>query len=136
MSSSQRAAVGRASANRDRAAAPAVTSRVWYRAGASQASIAATQLPLISDYFAEAIYIAGWPEGACLFMSGEIPSGLTANDGATAGPIIYFSPAAIDLVPHLIAVCGAEPSPPPDRAGATLLVGKLSDWTLLPYAHH
>jgi hypothetical protein len=40
------------------------------------------------------------------------------------------------VVPHLIAVCGAQPSPPPDRAGATLLVGKQSDWDLLPHGLH
>jgi hypothetical protein len=53
-----------------------------------------------------------------------------------ATAIIFFSPAAIELVPHLIASCGGEPGPPPDRADAMLLVGKLSDWSLLPHAHH
>jgi hypothetical protein len=109
---------------------------LWYRAVASHASIAAKELPLISDYFSEALYIAGWPEGACLFMSGRFSSGSAAGN-ENAGPVtIFFSPAAIEVVPHLIATCGAEPSPPPARADATLLVGKLSDWALLPYAHH
>jgi hypothetical protein len=87
---------------------------------------------LISDYFTEAIYGAGWPDRACLFMTGSFSSRRTP--AVTA--IIFFSPAAIELVPHLIASCGAEPSPAPDRADAMLLVGKLSDWSLLPYAHH
>jgi len=39
-------------------------------------------------------------------------------------------------VPHLIAACGAEPGPPPDRACATLLVGNQSDWDLLPRPVH
>lgn len=91
---------------------------------------------MISDYFADALYIAGWPEGACLFMSGHFSSGTTATNEDAAPAIIFFSPASIEMVPHLIAACGAEPGPPPDRADATLLVGKLNDWTLLPYAHH
>jgi hypothetical protein len=109
---------------------------LWYRAVARDASIAATQLPLISDYFAEAIFIAGWPDGACLFMTGSFSSEMTDRREAAEPAIIFFSPAAIELVPQLIASCGAEPSPPPDRAGATLLVGKLSDWSLLPYSRH
>ena len=120
--------------NRDQGgdASPTVNSGLWYRAVAIEASIAAKQLPLISDYFAEAIYGAGWPDRACLFMTGSFSSQRTP--AVTA--IIFFSPAAIELVPHLIASCGAEPSPPADRADAMLLVGKLSDWSLLPHAHH
>ena len=111
-------------------------SHLWYRAVASHASIAARQLSLISDYFAEALSIAGWPEGACLFISGRFSCGTTADDEDAVPGTIFFSPAAIEMVPHLLAACGAEPGPPPDRADATLLVGRLSDWTLLPYAHH
>jgi hypothetical protein len=109
---------------------------LWYRAVASNASIASKQLPLISDYFAEAIYVAGWPDGACLFMTGSFASDMPAHGDPAEPAIIFFSPGAIELVPDLIASCGAEPSPPPGRAAATLLVGKLSDWSLLPYAHH
>ena len=115
---------------------PGVGSGLWYRAVASDASIAAKQLPLISDYFAEALYVAGSPDRACLFMTGSFSSPSPDHSAPSGTAIIYFSPAAIELVPHLIASCGAAPSPPPDRAGATLLVGKLSDWGLLPYAHH
>ena len=117
-------------------ASPGAGSGLWYRAVASDASIAAKQLPLISDYFAEAIYVAGWPDGACLFMTGSFSSSSPDPSASSGTAIIYFSPAAIELVPHLSASCGATPSPPPDRAGATLLVGKLSDWSILPYAHH
>ena len=49
---------------------------------------------------------------------------------------VFFSPAAIAAVPHLIAACGAEPGPPPDRACATLLVGNDSDRDLLPRRAH
>jgi hypothetical protein len=111
-------------------------SSLWYRAVASNALIACKQLPLISDYFAEAIYIAGWPDGACLFMTGSFSSDMPDHNEPAEPAIIFFSPAAIELVPDLIASCGAEPSPAPDRAGATLLVGTLSDWSLLPYARH
>lgn len=133
---SQRSVVGKAIPNRDGAAGRAVSSGLWYRVVARDASIAATQLPLISDYFAEAIFVAGWPEGACLFMTGSCSSDMTDHRDETEPAIIFFSPAAIELVPHLIASCGAAPSLPPDRAGATLLVGKLSDWSLLPYSRH
>ena len=124
--------------NRDQGgdASPTVNSGLWYRAVAIEAPITAKQLPLISDYFAEAIYGAGWPDRACLFLTGSFSSHRTDQRTRAVTAIIFFSPAAIELVPHLIASCGAEPSPPPDRADAMLLVGKLSDWSLLPYAHH
>lgn len=132
----QRSAARAPFTNRDRETGPALSSGLWYRAVARDASIGAIQLPLISDYFAEAIYVAGWPDGACLFMTGSFSSDVTEYRDPAEPAIIFFSPAAIELVPHLIASCGAEPSPAPDRAGATLLVGKLSDWSLLPYARH
>jgi len=113
-----------------------VTSGLWYRAVATEGSIAATQLSLISDYFADALHFAGWPQGACLFLSGRGASTGAAVEQDAAPAAVCFSPAAIDVVPHLLAACGATPGPPPDRLGATLLVGKLSDWTLLPYEHH
>jgi hypothetical protein len=72
-------------------------------------------------------------DGACLFLSTCHVRGKAAREDVSAGgEAIYFSPAAIAEVPHLIAVCGAEPSPPPDRGCATLLVGKETDWDLLP----
>jgi hypothetical protein len=83
--------------------------------------IPADQISMIREQFAEALGAAGWPDGACLFL-------VTRT--------IFFSPAAIAAVPHLIAVCGAEPGPPPNRACATLLVGKESDWDLLPRPTH
>ena len=98
-----------------------MTSRLWYRAGLCDAPIGACQVPMIRKHFADALGAAGWPDGACLFLSAEA---------------LFFSPAAIRAVPHLIAVCRAEPSPPPDRASATLLVGEQSDWDLLPRRTH
>jgi len=82
------------------------------------------QIPMFRRHFADALGAAGWPAGACLFLSGRHTKA------------VFFSPAAIAVVPHLIAVCGAGPSPPPDRACATLLVGTQSDWDLLPRGLH
>jgi hypothetical protein len=117
-------------------AAP-VTSQLWYRAVLCDALIAARQIPMIREHFADALGAAGWPDGACLFLSARHPGDARPGDDDGAVPdAIFFSPAAIAAVPHLIAACGAEPSPPPDRACATLLVGKQSDWNLLPLAVH
>ena len=114
-----------------------MTSRLWYRAVLGDALVAASQLPMIREHFADALGAAGWPDGACLFLSTRHARGKKAREGDTAvGEAIFFSPAAIAAVPHLIAVCGAEPSPPPDRGCATLLVGKESDWNLLPRENH
>ena len=114
-----------------------MTSRLWYRAVFGEALVDASQIPIIRDHFAEALGVAGWPDGACLFLSTRRVRGKAARaDGSAVGEALYFSPAAIAAVPHLIAVCGAEPSPPPERGGVTLLVGKESDWDLLPRGSH
>ena len=114
-----------------------VNSRLWYRAVLCDAQISARQLPTLRQHVADALGAAGWPDGACLFLSGRQTTTKRPrkDDNATA-EAIFFSPAAIAAVPHLIAVCGAEPSPPPDRASATLLVGKPPDWDLLPHGLH
>ena len=113
-----------------------MSSRLWYRAGLRDDLIAADPVSMIRDRFAEALGAAGWPEGACLFLvtrHGRRPGKVrTDNEVET----VFFSPAAIAAVPHLIVLCGAEPSPPPDRARATLLVGQDSDWDLLPRPTH
>jgi hypothetical protein len=101
------------------------------------ALIGARQVPMIREHFADALGAAGWPDGACLFLSGRRTGGTRRGEGHSAIPeALFFSPAAIAEVPHLIAVCGAEPSAPPDRECATLLVGKQSDWDLLPRGLH
>ena len=92
---------------------------------------------MLRDHFADALESVGWPDGACHFLSGRHTANPKTRDDDSAVPeAVFFSPAAIAAVPHLIAVCGAEPSPPPDRACATLLVGKQSDWDLLPRGLH
>jgi len=100
----------------------AVMSRLWYRAPLSDAPIGARHVVMIGEYFAEALGGAHWPDGACLFLSGS--------------DALFFSPAAIAAIPHLIVACGAQPSPPPDRIGATMLAGRDTDWELLPYELH
>ena len=114
-----------------------MTSRLWYRAVLCDALIGARQLPTFRKHFADALGAAGWPDGACLFLSRRHTATKRSRevDPATA-EAVFFSPAAIAAVPHLIAVCGGEPSPPPDRACATLLVGKPTDWDLLPRGLH
>jgi hypothetical protein len=114
-----------------------MTSRLWYRAGLCDAVIGACQLPVIREHFADALGAAGWPDGACLFLSTARRPGRRARENPSAVvDAVFFSPAAIAAVPHIIAVCRAEPSPPPDRGSATLLVGKQSDWDLLPRRTH
>ena len=111
-----------------------MTSCLWYRATLSDDLSAADQISMIREQFAEALGAAGWPDGACLFLVTRHTRGSVRQDEEAEA--IFFSPAAIATVPHLIAVCGAEPSAPPDRGCATLLVGKESDWDLLPRATH
>jgi hypothetical protein len=130
-------AVGSARTGHGRAGLPTVTSCLWYRVVFCDALIGARQVPLIREHFADALRAAGWPDGACLFLSRRHTAGTRPGKDHSAEPeAVFFSPAAIASVPHLIAVCGAEPSAPPDRAWATLLVGKQSDWDLLPRELH
>jgi hypothetical protein len=92
---------------------------------------------MIREHFADALGVAGWPPGACLFLSTRQTGGKKVReDGSAVAEAVFFSPAAVAEVPHLIAVCGAVPSPPPDREGSVLLVGKQSDWDLLPRDTH
>lgn len=110
-----------------------MTSDLWYRAALRDDRLVDGQIAMIREEFAEALENAGWPEGACLFLTSRHSVRGTDSAGAEA---LFFSPAAISAVPHLIAACGAEPSPPPDRTCAMLLVGKLTDWNLLPRPNH
>ena len=137
MAAPSQLAAGSAPTSRGRTGLPTVSSGLWYRAVLCDALIGTRQLPTFRKHFADALGAAGWPDGACLFLSRRhaAAKGSRKVDHATA-EAVFFSPAAIAAVPHLIAVCGGEPSPPPDRACATLLVGKPSDWDLLPRGLH
>ena len=114
-----------------------MTSGLWYRAALRNDLIAARQVSMIREQFAEALGAAGWPDGACLFLiTRHGRTGRVRADHKEEAEAVFFSPAAIAAVPYLIAACGAEPGPPPDRACATLLVGNESDWDLLPRQTH
>jgi hypothetical protein len=115
-----------------------MTSGLWYKAALHDDRIVDEQISILREQFAVALEAVGWPDGACLFLiTRHNDSGTVREDeGAGEAEALFFSPAAISVVPHLIAVCGAEPSPPPDRACATLLVGKPTDWDLLPRSTH
>jgi hypothetical protein len=107
--------------------------------------IAARQVSMFREQFADALGAAGWPEGACVFLIMPASSSslvtlqleecatITNSEEADA---VFFSPAGIAVVPHLIAICGAEANPPPDRACATLFLGTTNDWDLLPCQTH
>ena len=100
-----------------------MTSGVWYRAALTAEQVSSGFLMAIRDQFAEAITAAGDPDGACLFTTSE-------------EDVVYFSPASVSVVPHLIALVDAQPSPPPERMGASLLAGSQKDWDLLPRTIH
>jgi hypothetical protein len=118
-----------------------MTSRVWYRAAISGDQLASGQIMEIRRRFAETIEAAGDPEGACLFLvsqatqSGEL-SPEAGDDRTAEAAAVFFSPASVGAIPSLIVVYGAEPSPPPARDSAELLVGNQRDWDLLPRSNH
>lgn len=118
-----------------------MTSGLWYRAALSDERIVAGFVTAIREQFAGALKAVGWPDGACLFVtSRDARTGKPHEDGnddtSVDADALFFSPASVSVVPHLIAVCGARPSPPPERACATLLVGKQTDWDLLRRETH
>ena len=118
-----------------------MTSQVWYRAAISGEQLASGQIMEIRRRFAATIEAAGDPDGACLFFvsqaarAGEPPPE-TADDRPAEAAAVFFSPASVTAIPDLIVVYGAEPSPPPSRDAAELLVGNQRDWDLLPRSNH
>jgi hypothetical protein len=115
----------------------AVRSGIWYRAVLSGDVIAAGGLTALCEQFAVTVREAGEPAGACLFAITEEMAGdrrEAADDVASTA--VFFSPTAISLVPAMLARCDAHPSAPPARARAALLVGRPSDWDLLPRTTH
>jgi len=91
----------------------------------------------LCEQFAVTVRDAGEPAGACLFaVSADTgPEGAGGADPQTATDI-FFSPSAIAVVPKILAAMNAQPSAAPDRARASLLVGRPLDWDLLPRATH
>lgn len=113
---------------------PAVGAGIWYRAVLCEARLHVEQVPVIQRHFVEALGSAGWPSGASLFVT--LRRRATHVGDRPQDDALYFSPASISAVPHLIVASGACPSVPPDRAGATLLAGGSADWALLPFPIH
>jgi hypothetical protein len=114
---------------------------VWYRALVTGEQIAAGEIGTIQRLFLTAITKANLPAGACLFATSHdtrVDGLLEDAEDGVAGNVdaVFFSPASISAVPHVIARYGGEPSGPPDRARAALLVGTDSDWDLLPRFSH
>jgi hypothetical protein len=118
-----------------------LSSALWYRVALSAEQVAAGHVDVIQRLFAEAIQDLPSTEGACLFATSHDTrtDRLRENvDDHVALDVdaVFFSPASIAAVPHLIAQYQAEPSPPPERARAALLVGDPRDWDLLPRSTH
>lgn len=123
---------------RDSESTPVVaSSRIWYRAVLTVEQVSAGLVMIVREQFAEALGSTEAPAGVCLFAVSPGPAKRRAAAGRDEPPpALYFSPASISVMPYLIAACGAEPGPPPDRAQATLLVGQPSDWSLLAALSH
>ena len=56
-----------------------MTSGLWYRALLCDALVDACQVPIIREHFADALGAAGWPDGACLFLSTRQTRGKSAK---------------------------------------------------------
>jgi len=118
-----------------------MASGVWYFASLTREQVAAGHVRIIQRLFADAMSGVLDPRGACLFGAshdtGADHARAEARDQAsTDTDTVFFSPASIALVPHLIAQYNAHPGPPPERASAALLVGYQYDWDLLPQPSH
>lgn len=118
----------------DRRSEPSGGAGVWYRAELCGARLQVQQVPVIQRHFVEALGSAGWPIGASLFV--RLRQRAVQAEDRPEVDALYFSPASISAVPHLIVASGARPSAPPERAGATLLAGGSADWALLPFHSH
>lgn len=118
-----------------------MNSGIWYRAALSTEQIAAGHVDVIRRLFVEAMTEVGTPPGACLFVtSHEMRAGRlreNAEDHITMdADAVFFSPSSVSAIPHLIAAYRAQPSEPPERTRAALLVGEERDWDLLPRSCH
>jgi hypothetical protein len=114
---------------------------VWYRVHLSSDQISAGHVHIICQRFTDAVSAAGSRDGACLFAtSHDTRSERLREDAADRAAMnadaLFFSPESISLIPDLLAAYGAEPSEPPERVQAALLVGRPRDWELLPHSSH
>ena len=118
-----------------------MSSCLWYRARLGPEQIASGQVENIRRRFAAAVGGAGSPEGACLFVTSHATRAArlredAADHTALEADAVFFSPQSISVVPELISEYAAEPSEPPERTRAAMLVGRERDWDLLPRSTH
>ena len=118
-----------------------MASGVWYFASLTPEQVAAGHVGVIQRLFADAINGVIDPRGACLFVASDATGpdhrwNKAKRRSSIEAGTVFFSPASIALVPHLIAHYHAHPGPPPARASAALLVGEAYDWDLLPQPSH
>jgi hypothetical protein len=123
------------------AAVPAAASLIWYRATISHEQAVAGHVHAIRRLFRDAISGLIDTSGMWLFATGRaarVEGAATAvtSDDVAGLDTVFFSPVSIAVVPHLIAQYAAEPSPPPARECAVLLVGGLDAWSGLPRGAH
>ena len=116
-------------------------SGLWYRAALTNEQIDGGAVGIIQRLFTYATKPAIDGQGICLFATSHDTRVVrlredAADDTTMDADAVFFSPASVRLVPHLIAYYAAQPSHPPDRCRAALLVGSLVDWDLLPWVNH
>jgi hypothetical protein len=113
----------------------------WYCASLTADEIAEGSIGIVQRLFSYATRREADGGGVCLFATSHDARAArlrenVEDDAMANADAIFFSPASVRLVPHLIAYYGAQPSPPPDRTRAALLVGTSEDWDLLPWSDH
>ena len=116
-------------------------SGVWYCASLTSEQIDAGAIGIIQRLFTHATQTAIDGQGVCLFATSRDTRirrlrKKTEDDATEDTDAVFFSPASVRLVPHLIAYYAAQPSRAPDRRRAALLVGTMADRDLLPWAAH
>jgi hypothetical protein len=110
------------------AARAAAGSRVWYRILLSSDQVVGGHAIAIKRVFRESI--SGLIDQTGMWLVAA------SREGAATSEELFVSPAAVSIMPHLIAQYAARPSAPPERARSTLLVGDEAAWDHLPYSTH
>lgn len=111
-----------------RTAPPRSSSRVWYRIVLTPQQVAEGQGLVVRRLFGDAV--GGLIDQQGIWLVAD------SHTDADVSETLFISPAAIAVVPHLIAQYGARPAAAPPRARATLLVGDDAAWDQLPYSAH
>jgi hypothetical protein len=114
---------------------------LWYCASLTTEQISDGAVGIIQRLFMYATRRSPDGDGVCLFATSHDTRAGRLRENAEDDTLldadaVFFSPASVRLVPHLIAYYAAQPSHPPDRSRAALLVGTVGDWDLLPWTDH